>query len=167
MIVDNDALSLNPDLFWIDVWAFESAANDAIGSTRGNGTRTTAEDAIDLYRGDFLPADEVAPWALRKRERLRSTFLRTVERAGKRLEAAQLWERAIECYERGLNSDDLAEPFYQGLMRCYRALGRGAEAMIAYRRLRHLLSVVLGMAPSESTQALARTLQGGQPAALP
>ena len=164
VIVSDGVLNLNPDLFWIDVWAFESAANDAIGSILDSGTSATGHDAIDLYRGEFLPADVAQPWALRKRERLRSIFLRTVEWVGKRLEAAQQWERAIECYERGLDSDDLAEPLYQGLMRCYRVLDRRAEAMNAYRRLRRLLSVVLGMAPSEATQALARTLQAESPA---
>jgi DNA-binding SARP family transcriptional activator len=45
-------------------------------------------------------------------------------------------------------------------MRCYRGLGRHAEGLSAYRRLRQTLSVVLGIAPSEHTQALARALQG-------
>ena len=164
VIVSDGVINLNPGLFWIDVWAFESAANDAIGSVLDSGTSATGHDAIDFYRGEFLPADGAEPWALRKRERLRSIFLRTVEWVGKRLEAEQQWERAIECYERGLDSDDLAEPLYQGLMRCYRELDRRAEAMNAYRRLRRLLSVVLGMAPSEATQALARTLQAESPA---
>ncbi len=167
IMFNEDMFSLNPDLFWTDVWAFENAANEAIGGTQANGTRTTAQNAIDFYRGDFLPADEAAPWVLRKRERLRSTFLRTVQLAGKRLEEEKQWEQAIACYERGIDSDDLAEPFYQGLMRCYRKLDRDAEAMVAYRRLRKLLSVVLGMAPSEPTQALARTLQGDNPPAQP
>jgi len=44
-------------------------------------------------------------------------------------------------------------------MRAFGALGRHAEGMSAYRRLRQTLSVVLGIAPSEHSQALARSLQ--------
>jgi len=42
------------------------------------------------------------------------------------------------------------------------ALGRPGEAMQAYRRCRDLLSIVLGVKPSEATQALhARILDAG------
>jgi DNA-binding SARP family transcriptional activator len=44
-------------------------------------------------------------------------------------------------------------------MRCHLAAGRYAEGMAAYRRLRQTLSVLLGIAPSEPSQALARALQ--------
>ena len=44
-------------------------------------------------------------------------------------------------------------------MRCYRALGRLAEAMTTYRRLRQTLSVVLGIAPSPVAEALAQELR--------
>ncbi|MBX9965042.1 MAG: bacterial transcriptional activator domain-containing protein, partial [Burkholderiales bacterium] len=54
---------------------------------------------------------------------------------------------------------ELAESFHQGLMRCYQALGRHAEGMSVYRRLRQTLSLTLGIVPSERSQALARALQ--------
>jgi len=64
----------------------------------------------------------------------------------------------LECYRRGIEADELAEEFYQGVMRCHAAMGRTAEGMAAYRRLRQTLSVVLGVQPSESSEQLMQLL---------
>ena len=146
-----------------DVWAFERLAGSGL-EAQDEASDQALQDAFELYKGDLMPADAAAPWSLKGRERLRSLFLRFVDRAGRRFEMAEQWEAAVSCYQKGLAADDLAEPFYQGLMRCYRALDRRAEAMSAYRKMRHMLSVVLGMAPSEASQALANQLQSENPA---
>ena len=112
-----------------------------------------------MYEGTFLPGDLEAHWTVKRRESLRSRFTRLVDDVGAAAEAQSAWEDAIAWYRRGLEADELAETFHQGLMRCYRALGRHAEGMSAYRRLRQTLSVTLGIAPSEQSQALARSLQ--------
>jgi pentatricopeptide repeat protein len=59
---------------------------------------------------------------------------------------------------RGLDADELAESFYQGLMRCHQRLGRPAEALSVYRRLRQTFSVVLGIKPSAETEEMVRLL---------
>jgi DNA-binding SARP family transcriptional activator len=46
------------------------------------------------------------------------------------------------------------EGFYEALMRCYERLGQRAQALSAYRRLKHMLSVLLGVPPAESTRRL-------------
>ena len=43
-------------------------------------------------------------------------------------------------------------------MRCYRSAGRLTEAVSAYRRLRHTLSVVLGVAPSAQSETMYREI---------
>ena len=77
---------------------------------------------------------------------------------GKRLEASCCWDQAIDWYLRGLESDDLSESFYRGLMCCYQETGRRAEALSVFRRMRQTLSVTLGIAPSEQSQALYQAL---------
>ena len=156
--VSDESLELNPRLCWTDVCAFENRAEKAEQTTEA------AAETLRLFRGNFLPGDVEAPWAAKTRERLRSKFVRLTEAVALEEERAAHWDPAIALYLKGLEADDLVEPFYQGLMRCYRALGRHAEAMNAYRRLRQLLSVVLGIAPSEATQSLARSLQRDNPA---
>jgi DNA-binding SARP family transcriptional activator len=63
-------------------------------------------------------------------------------------------------YRRALETDNLAEPFYRGLMRGLAATGDQAEALNAYRRCRELLSVVLGLKPSAETESLHRQIVG-------
>jgi len=60
----------------------------------------------------------------------------------------------------------LAEQLYDGLMRCHLALGSAAEGMVVFRRLRQILSVVLGVAPSAASEALARELVALRPARI-
>jgi ATP/maltotriose-dependent transcriptional regulator MalT/DNA-binding SARP family transcriptional activator len=143
-------LSINPFGCWVDTWAFEQAL--------ASGDNAVIERAIEIYRGNFLPAED-APWAVPMRERLRSKFIQAVLEAGKRNEQASRHEQAIRCYLRGLDADNLVEAFYQGLMRCYGQLQRRPEAASIYRRLRDVLSVTLGVAPSSATEQLYQRLR--------
>ena len=161
IVVSDELIGLNPQVCWTDVWEFERRIEQL---DAGEGQAGAITEALRLYRGNFLPTDATEPWTAKTRERLRSKFVRLVEAVALKEEDAGRWEQAIALYSKGLEADDLVEPFYQGLMRCYRSLGRHAEAMNAFRRLRQLLSVVLGIAPSESTRALARALQRDNPA---
>jgi len=159
--VSDELISLNRALCWTDVWAFEQRAG------QGDSAENSAEHAVAalaLYRGDFLPADAEKPWTVKARERLRSKFVRLVESVARIDEAAGRWDQAIALYLKGLEADDLVEAFHLGLMRCYAAQGRPAEAISAYRRLRQTLSVVLGIAPSLAAEKLARELQEAFPA---
>ena len=74
------------------------------------------------------------------------------------LEAARDWATAVDVYRRGLEADNLAEPLYRGLMRSLAATGDRAEALVAFRRCRDLLSVVLGLKPSAETERLHRDI---------
>ena len=68
------------------------------------------------------------------------------------------WDRAIGCYQKGLELDGLVEVFYQRLMTCYGRRGRKAEALALLRRCRRVFSIVLGVKPSEETEAIMQRL---------
>lgn len=95
------------------------------------------------------------------RERLRAKFVHALVRLGQQLEARERYEESIGWYLKGLDTDPIVEPFYQGLMRCYEKLDRRPEALSAYRRLKQTLSVSLGMLPSPTTERLWRELRLG------
>ena len=156
VVVSDESVSLNPRLCWVDVWMFVREA-EAAGKT---ADRVPAYRlACDRYQGALLPGDLETPWTLMRREQLRRRFIHLVQAVGEDAEQKGDWEDAIAWYLRGMQADELAETFHQGVMRCNLALGRYAEGMSAYRRLRQTLSVVLGIVPSEQSQALARSLQ--------
>jgi DNA-binding SARP family transcriptional activator len=149
--VSDERISLNLDRCWWDARAFERlCAEDSAGLRDA--------DPLRLYRGPFLAGDSDQPWSVQLRERLRTRFVRYLQRRAARLEAESAWPGAAELYLRGIETEDLAEELYQGLMRCYRELGRPAEGLAVYRRLRQTLSVVLGIAPTARSDALYRSL---------
>ncbi len=141
-------LSLNSQCAFVDAWAFEKAAE----------TPGRERLALSLYEGGFLQG-EGEPWAASMRERLRGRFVRTVEIAARNIESSGQYEAAIGLYSRGIEMDELIEPFYRGLMRCYSNLGRPAEAAGVFRRLRQTLSITLGTKPSAESQRLFETLR--------
>jgi ATP/maltotriose-dependent transcriptional regulator MalT/DNA-binding SARP family transcriptional activator len=138
-------LSLNPQRCWVDSVAFQQLIN-------GNDP-PDVDRALALYRGPFL-ALEADTWALPIRERLQTDFVRAIKLRADALEAEGAFESAIEYYTKGLEADPLVEAFYQGLMRCYSALHRRAEASTVYRRLQETLSRNLGIKPSLDSQRL-------------
>ena len=52
----------------------------------------------------------------------------------------------------------LVERFYQRVMHCYLVLGRPAEGLGVYRRMRQTLSVTLGLSPSPESDSLYKQL---------
>jgi DNA-binding SARP family transcriptional activator len=143
------SVSLNPELCWVDAQVFEERLAD---------NRPPGWSALILYGGTFLPGDQDEPWSVASRERLRGRFIHALSMRGAALEAEGNPEGAFECYLRGIDADPVVESFYLGLMRCYERLGRRTEALSAYRRLKHTLSVLLGVPPSEAAQRLFQTL---------
>jgi LuxR family transcriptional regulator, maltose regulon positive regulatory protein len=149
-------ISIDPARCWVDAWALErQLARDENEPLSG----ATAKDWIwKLYGGPFLPDDMDSSWALLMRERIHRLFLRFVLRAGRQTEEIGRLEEALSIYQKGIEANDLAEELYQGMIRCHQKLGRNAEALAVYQRMRHTLSVVLGTRPSADTEALIRSV---------
>jgi len=142
-------VSLDLRYCWVDAYAFEHLLEKA----ESNGTVHHIEKAVSLYRGSFLGnTDEVrfVPF----RENLRSKFLRAAEKLGILMEKDDQWEKAIECYVKGLGVDNLAEGLYQRLMNCYERLGQKGDSLSVYHRCRKTLNAVLGIEPSSKTETI-------------
>lgn len=152
-------LSLARSLVWTDVWSFEAALDHA-----GDESAPLAERAnrvLDTYAGPLL-GDEEDPWIAKPRDALRARFVRGVLEVGEQVERRRDFATAIRIYRRGLEADNLAEPFYRGLMRSLAATGDYADAVNAFRRCRELLSIVLGIKPSAETERLYREITATQ-----
>jgi len=162
VLLSDQKLTLNPQLVWVDASAFQRFLENAeveLPLAQGSRLAELADQAISFYRGNFLPEEQAESWAITPRLRVRGRFARFVETVGRRLESIKRWDRAIACYQRGIEIDDLAEEFYLGLMRCYLNLNRAADGLAVFRRLRQTLSIVLGLSPSPPAEDLARALR--------
>lgn len=160
LLLQNGRLSLDARHCWVDAWV--------LGRTLGQlqnqpydakGTPELLDKAFRLYQGPFLYQEALA-WALAPRDRLKSKFLRQLGDLCHRLEEAEEWNQAIDCYNKALEVDPLSEAFYQRLMLCHQQQGRRAEALAVYQRCHKTLGAVLGLPPSVETEAIRRSLHG-------
>ena len=157
VVLHDGRVSLDARRCWADTWTFERLLGSAAEAS-SEARPILLQRALALYRGPFLAGDPDEPWALSMRERLRAKFIRHSVELGRLLEESGQWDQAIACYQRGLEGDEFAEAFYQGLMRCHRQLDRRAEGVAVYRRLCRTLSVILGLAASPASEVLFREL---------
>ncbi len=155
-------VTLDRQYCWVDAYAFELLLDKAERFLEENrkaidssteGVRLV-ERAMSLYKGTFLREEANESWTITYQERLRSKFIRTVRRLGNHFESSGQWERAAECYQKGIEADELAEEFYQRLMTSYLSSGRRAEAIAVYNRCRKVLQSVLGISPSRGTEEI-------------
>ena len=154
-------LTMEKRCWWVDVWAFERLLGEADGKRKEGFTKKAAEltqKAIEMYKGPFLAGEMEQPFVISFRERLRSKFSRNVSWLGSYWEGTKRWEKALECYQRGLEMDDLAEELYRRLMLCHQRLGQKVEALSVYKRCEKILKDTLGIEPSPETQALHKTI---------
>ena len=149
--------SVNSRHVWIDRWAFERLCDEADRLWKtgiSSALVDCLQNALELYRGPFLPFEEEF-WTISPRENLRNQFIRVVLRLGSCLEQQNEWKRAAECYQKGLEIDDVVEEFYQRLMVVHQKQGRRAEAIATYERCKKTLSAKPGIRPSVKTETIA------------
>ena len=107
--------------------------------------------AVDLYRGDLLPAcyDD---WILPERERLLQAYLSALERLAALREAEGDFGAAIELARRLLSRDPLREASYRLLMRLHVLNGDRGAALHVYHSCASVLQEELGVEPDPATR---------------
>jgi ATP/maltotriose-dependent transcriptional regulator MalT/DNA-binding SARP family transcriptional activator len=158
IVLGDAVLGIDATHLWVDVTAFQ-CLTERLPNDNPSVVGSRVKQAMELYRGNFLEDEEDASWAVALRERLRTKFIRLVSDQAADRERVGDYQAAAAVYQRGIAADELTEEFYRGLMRCYAAQDRKAEAMGVFRRLRQTLSVTLAIAPSAASQALFDSLR--------
>lgn len=164
-LVNDRHLTLNSDLAWVDVWAFEQIVNHSerlLAHAKDMAVMqqlaACGEDLFALYQGAFLERESARPWTLSMRERLRSKLMRHIIETGQAWEGAKDWQRAIRIYRKGLEIDPLTESLYQRLIVCLRDSGQIAEALAIAHQCRNVLANQLQIQPSPKTLELSASL---------
>ena len=153
----------------IDAWDFATEAetlctrlHSAASTVDGTEITGRCERLFDLYKGHFLAQELQARWVVQMRDALRCKFFRTIKVAGAYWQTTRCWDCAAQLYESALELNNLAEDIYRELMNCHLVRQEFADVVRVYRRCRELLSLVLGVMPSEATEALYRQALAGQ-----
>ena len=161
LILRDGRLTLDREKCWADSWAFAEylgKSSRAVGEQDEVAAWDYAEEALALYRGPFLDGEFNLPEFLSARDKLHSLFLRHIEQVGEFFLQAGQPQKAIMLYQKGLEVDELAEQLYQQLMRCYQQLGRNAEGISVYQRLRETFRANVGIEPSLEADAIYQEL---------
>lgn len=141
------ALRPNADI-WIDAEEFLTLARETKTDPGG------LQQAIDLYRGDYLPESLYETWLAEERERLASTFLESADRLTEWLIGQGQYAEAIELSQRVLARDKCWERAYRHLMLAYDRLGDRGQVGRAYQRCAQALRDELDISPSPETKEL-------------
>jgi LuxR family maltose regulon positive regulatory protein len=159
-------LQLSPHRVWTDIGPLLRALS-RIGAHRDEhaGGRRVQLDAamndigavLEHYRGPFLPEDEGPPWLLAGREAV-TAAVRSALLTADTLLAGREDERLIPALERAFAADSTSEDLARALMRAHARQAQFSEALRVYRRLREMLSIVLGVVPSPASEQLKETI---------
>jgi DNA-binding SARP family transcriptional activator len=160
-------LTLDARLCWVDLWALErllTRAERAVqNQNNGEGWSEASrlvEKTLSLYHGPFLSGD-VCRWATTISDRVRRRLLRALSDLGKHWETTAEWQKAVHCYEKAVEINPCAEPFYQRLMFSYRHLGDRSEVQSTYERCKRVLAAMMGIAPLPETETIYNSLWSG------
>lgn len=166
LLLKDGKLSLDGRYCWVDVWAFERLLGQSqrllmrdVTGRQVFSLEQSTQNLISLYQDHFLANEEMTAWSVSLHERLRSKFIHHLLEVGRYMEKHGYPERAIHCYRKGIDVDDLVEVFYQRLMVCCLATRRLSEGMSVYRRCSQVLSITLGLQPEPETESLYRLLR--------
>ena len=141
--------------YWLDIAEFDrhiaTAAKQAV--TRDPAEPGSLEQAVDLYRGEFL-AGFYDDWTHFERERLRSQYLVSLERLIALHKSRADYETAQYFARRLCLHDPLRESAHREVMRLSFLLGHSNEALRHYERCVEILAEELGRRPSSETEEL-------------
>lgn len=115
---------------------------------------TLLEQAVALYKGDYLPEAIYETWAAAERERLAVMFLSAADRLTELYLEAGRYEQGVELAQRTLAADNCWERAYRHLMVAYHRLGNRGQIGRVYQRCVQTLRDELDVAPTDETTAL-------------
>ncbi len=144
---------------WVDVDAFlAKAAERQRQEGRGASGETQAryEEAVDLYRGDYLGEDLYEDWCAGERQRLLEMYLSVLTSLAAVHASQRNYAAAVDCCWRAVARDGCRESSYRLLMDYLWRDGRPHEALRVYDRCRTVLERDLGLPPLPETTDLYR-----------
>ncbi len=155
-------ISLDAELCQIDVDEFLSLLKKGQRQEEQREVKAAIglyKQAVELYAGDFLAEELYHPWIDERKEELRGKFLDLLFRLAKLYEGQGSVLKAIDCYNRLVEADPLAEPAYQKLMLLFAKRGMRNAALRAYQKCKQSLQEALHAEPEETTTAIYRQIQ--------
>jgi DNA-binding SARP family transcriptional activator len=155
------AYLLRRDAVWVDAENFEKLVNEGRAlqnKGRCDHALRCYDEAMFLYRGDYLEQEVYADWCAEERERLGEIYLDMLTRKAECHAQHSEYVEAVQVCRKGLVQDPCRESFHFSLMRYLVGLGRTDSALSQYRQCRSILGREFGVEPMLETQQLHRQI---------
>ncbi len=166
ILFQDDHYCFNPQMqVWTDVEAFRGNWQAGLRLER-NGSLAEAvpfyEQAVQLYRGDFLEEDRFEEWTLAPREELKDTYLTALDKLSHYWFQVGQLDRAVEGWKRIVATDAWREDTYRHLMVCTSRAGQIGLALHWYNLCVQVLRDQLELPPAAETVALYERIRAGE-----
>jgi DNA-binding SARP family transcriptional activator len=164
IVFEDDVYRFNRALdYQFDVEVFEANLAQAGRARAQTPDRAIAllQEAVTLYRGDFVEDFLEGEWFLLRREELRRKYLDALLNLGQLLFAQRQYAPAAEAYRCAIEKDEVLEEAHRELMRCYARLGERGQALRHYQTFEQMMREELGAAPAAESVALYERLKRG------
>lgn len=161
ILLSDNLISLNPDLFDVDAFRFMALYQAAGKDAKQGRSRDALQGfmaAAEAYRGEFLPADRYASWAEPMRRRLAAANRDLLARMADLHEQRGALRKACRAYQRLLEADALDEAACARLMALYAQRGLPNKALRVYEAIYRRLQEELGEAPGPGLEAVHQSL---------
>lgn len=158
LLADRETVQLNPAFpLWCDARAVKQAC-EQIGHEKEAASASAITLALELYRGELLPAlyDD---WALSARTELQELYIRTLLFLIQTARTAADYPSAITYARRVLEADKTNETAHQQLMFAYAMSGERNAALKQYQEAAAILRTELGVEPAPGTEELYRRIK--------
>lgn len=166
VLFQNGHYLFNPEVHvWTDVDAFRENWQAGLRLERSGalaGAIPFYQQAVKLYRGDFLEEDLFEEWTLPPREELKDTYLMALDKLSHYWFQAGQLERAIEGWKKIVAMDVWREDAYRHLMVCYSRAGQIGLALHWYNLCVQVLRDQLDLPPAAETVMLYERIRAGE-----
>ncbi len=151
----NNEISLS-----LDVFEFENLCNasSAPGLSYEEQLKLLTQ-ALNLYKGDFLPKSAWEPWTFPIRRHYQNLYTQTVLQKIQLLLAREQWESMAELCRRAVAVNALNEDFQYYLIYALYRSGRQQQALTQYRTMADSFYNEFAITPSERMGSLYKIIQ--------
>lgn len=151
-----DSYAWNPDMdFEVDVDRFERLCKKAASAQFGDAERIAAYlEAIDLYKGDFLPMSAYEPWVMPLSAYYHNMYLNAVHSAVEMLRALERHTEVARVCRQAIAIDKYDEFLYYNLILALVELKNPQAALAQYKEMTDIFYGEFGVTPSKELMAL-------------
>lgn len=141
----------------LDVEQFEQLCTTADNEPDEDTRLALYQQALELYKGDFLPKLSMETWVMPISAYYHHMYLSAAQHTLSLLEQREQWQALRALCRKALKIEPYSESLYQYLMRSQLALDDRPGTMHTYEEMSELLFSNFGVMPSEESRLLYRS----------